>query len=428
MPLPWPKTRDEIARIQRQRRIVAVERALRAPFHAERLAGIDPAKVNDPEVWAKIPILTKDELRAISPQRFRDEFCIAPRRDVAELWRSGGATGVPLFYPRTYEDMQYGILAFSRTFTAAGAEAGESAHVSFPLGIHPVGHVYARAAQRVGIGVNWAGSGASTPSPMQIELIKLLRPSIWLGMSSYAIHLANMADASGIDLSRYGVGLVMCSAEAISAKKREKISRMWGARVHDNFGMTEAGMMGSESRARDGFHIWTDMYAIEVVDLDSGEPVPEGEPGGLVVTPLWSNNATPFLRWSSGDIVTYREEGGADGPLSVFPVIQHAHRTVGFFKIRGVNIDHQEFEDFLFSYEDLIDFKLELVTRDDAEILQVSIEVSGRRDPQQFAARIAGDTRDTFQIKPEIIVLERGTLAREFESALNAPRFTDRRT
>lgn len=379
-------------------------------------------------MWAKIPILTKEELRAISPQRFRDEFCIAPKGEIAELWRSGGATGTPLFYPRTYEDMEYGILAFARTFAAAGARAGDAAHVSFPLGIHPVGHVYARAAQNAGIGVNWAGSGASTPSVMQIELIRLLRPSIWLGMSSYAIHLANLADAGGIDISQCGVDLVMCTAEPISAAKRAKIARMWGARVHDNFGMTEAGMMGGESEAADGFHIWTDMYFIEVVDLDTGEPVAEGEPGGLVVTPLWSNNATPFLRWSSGDIVVYRQEGAADGPLSVFPVIRHAHRTVGFFKFRGVNINHQEFEDFLFAYEELIDFKAELVTRDDAELFEVSIEVAAGCDPQRLSGRIARDTRDRFQVTPDLAVLARGTLAREFESALKAPRFADRRT
>ena len=248
----------------------------------------------------------------------------------------------------------------------------DTAHVSFPLGIHPVGHVYARAAQHIGIGVNWAGSGASTPSQLQIDLIDKLKPTIWLGMSSYGIHLANMAEARGIDLADNPVKLVMCSAEPLSQAKRDKIGRMWGADVHDNFGMTEAGMMGSESEARDGFHIWTDMYFIEVLDLDTGEPVAEGEQGGLVVTPLRTNNATPFLRWSSGDVVVYKEHGDTTGPLSVFPVVRHAHRTVGFFKVRGVNINHQEYEDFIFAMADVIDFKAELVTRDALENLVVS--------------------------------------------------------
>jgi len=428
MPLAMPKSREEIASIQRERRVVALERAKRAPFHKERLAHIDPARANVPEVWASIPILTKDELRAIPANRFLNDFCIAPRSDVAELWRSGGATGTPLFYPRTFEDLRYGRLSFARTFLAAGASSGDTAHVSFPLGIHPVGHVYARAAQDTGIGVNWAGSGASTPSALQIQLIDHLKPTIWLGMSSYGIHLANLAEADGIDLALGSVGLVMCTAEPLSRAKRDKITRMWGARVHDSFGMTEAGMMGAESEAGDGFHIWTDMYDIEVVDLDTGMPVPEGTPGGLVVTPLWTNNATPFVRWSSGDVVVYREHGATEGPLSVFPVIRHAHRTVGFFKIRGVNINHQEYEDFLFRFPEAVDFKAELVTRDDRELFVVSVEIARGADADAVAGRIAEQTRNTFEVTPDVVVLERGTLAREFESSVKAPRFVDRRT
>ena len=84
---------------------------------------MDPARVNDPDEWRKIPILTKDELRTIAPERFFDDFCLAPRQDIAELWRSGGSTGTPLFYPRTFEDLEWGRRSFARTFIAAGADA-----------------------------------------------------------------------------------------------------------------------------------------------------------------------------------------------------------------------------------------------------------------------------------------------------------------
>lgn len=427
MPLAMPQSRDEIARIQRARKRVTVERAMGAPFHAERLKGIDLDRLEEPEEWAKIPILDKEELRAIPPDRFYDQFCIAPRSEVAEYWRSGGVTGVPLFYPRTFEDMRYGILSFARTFLCAGAGAGETAHISFPLGIHPVGQVYARAAQAQGIGVNWAGSGASTPSALQIELIRRNRPTIWLGMSSYGLHLANLAEAQGIDLAGGPVRLVMCSAEPVSEAKRAKIERMWGATLYDNFGMTEAGMMGGESEAHDGFHIWTDMYVIEVVDASSGEPVAEGEEGTLVVTPLWTNNATTFVRWNSGDIVSYHERGATSGPFSVFPVIRHAHRTAGFFKVRGINLNHSEFEDFIFRDQAVVDFKAEAVAEGDLDILRVSIEVGEGADADAVAARLGAATKATFEVTPEVVVLERGTLAREFEASVKAPRFVDRR-
>ncbi|MEJ0071818.1 MAG: AMP-binding protein [Pseudomonadota bacterium] len=328
MPLPLPKSRAEIEAIQRTRKRVALENAKRAPFYRGKLDHVDPQKLDDPAEWAKIPILDKDMLRALSDREFYAAFCLPGV--VAEYWRSGGSTGVPLFYPRSPADMDYALLSFARVFQCTGCTPGQKAHLSFPLGIHPVGQVLARAAQREGIAVNWAGSGTSTPSTLQIELIQRLEPDIWLGMSSYGLHLANLAELRGIDLARGSVRKILCSAEPLSDAKRAKIARAWGAEVFDTFGMTEAGMMGAEAAARDGLHVWTDLYVIEVVDPATGQPVAEGTVGALIVTPLWTNTITPFLRWSSGDLVTYRAEGRSDGPFSVFPVVKHAHRTTGF--------------------------------------------------------------------------------------------------
>ena len=425
MPLPLPSSRDEIEKIQSARKKIALQKARRAPFHKGRLDLVDEDKLDDPDEWRKIPLLTKDELRAIPPEKFFSEFCHAPMDQVAELWRSGGSTGVPLFYPRTFEDLPYCILSFARNLIAPGLGDKDTAHLSFPLGIHPVGHAYARACQEFKIGVNWAGAG--TPSALQIDLLDRLQPTVWMGMSSYGIHLANLAEDSGIDLAGGSVNTILCSAEAVSDSKREKIKRMWGAELWDGFGMTEAGMMGGESEAHDGFHIWTDLFHIEVIDLETGFPVAEGEEGGLVVTPLFTNNATPFIRWSSGDIVVYEERGATDGPLSVFPIIRHAHRTVGFFKVRGVNINHQELEDFLFDFPDLVDFKAELTTNSDIETLTISIEVLHSGNPETLTAQIAEGIKNKFEVSPAVEVLARGTLAKEFENSVKAPRFVDRR-
>ena len=425
MPLPLPTSRDEIAKIQSARKKIALQKARRAPFHKGRLDLVDEDKLDDPDEWRKIPLLTKDELRAIPPEKFFSEFCHAPMDQVAELWRSGGSTGVPLFYPRTFEDLPYCILSFARNLIAPGLGDKDTAHLSFPLGIHPVGHAYARACQEFKIGVNWAGAG--TPSALQIDLLDRLQPTVWMGMSSYGIHLANLAEDSGIDLAGGSVNTILCSAEAVSGSKREKIKRMWGAELWDGFGMTEAGMMGGESEAHDGFHIWTDLFHIEVIDLETGEPVAEGEEGGLVVTPLFTNNATPFIRWSSGDVVVYEERGATDGPLSVFPIIRHAHRTVGFFKVRGVNINHQELEDFLFDFPDLVDFKAVLTTSSDIETLTISIEVLHSGNSEALSAQIAQGMKNKFEVSPAVEVLARGTLAKEFENSVKAPRFVDRR-
>src|SRR5512144_700831 len=162
MDLRWPASRAEIAVIQSERKRIAFERARKAPFYRGRLEGIDPNRLDDPEIWARIPLLSKEDLRTIAPKDFQESFCIQPQTKVVEYWRSGGATGRPLFYPRSAEDMETNIMAFERAWALIGATAEDCAHISFPLCVHPVAHLYARAAINLGIGTVWCGAGANT--------------------------------------------------------------------------------------------------------------------------------------------------------------------------------------------------------------------------------------------------------------------------
>lgn len=429
MLLPLPKSRAEIARLQSERKRVAFERAKAAPWYRGKLDGIDPNKLDDPEVWQKIPILDKETLRKMSHDEFMRQLCTAPRERIAEYWRSGGTTGTPVFYPRTFEDVEYGLLSWGRSFPAMGIGPGDLVHISFPIGIHPAGQMWARSAHLFGVGMAWVGAGNAVPSAAQLELIATLKPTVLLSMSSFALHLANLADSRGIDLTRTGVKKIVCSAETLSAAKRDKLARTWGAEVYDVFGMSEAGLMGAEGAAHDGIHIWTDMYFVEAVDAN-GRQLREGEVGSLCVTPLWCNHATPLLRWNSGDVVSCIERGASRGPYAeLFPMIRHAHRTTGFFKIRGVNVNHSEFEDFMFRNPMVNDFQAVLLTDGAAlETLAVKIEVRRGADSAQVAARVAADVKTTFEISPTVEVLELGTLAKAFESAIKAPRFVDQRT
>jgi phenylacetate-CoA ligase len=430
MPLSLPGSRKAIQHIQSERKRVALEQASRSPFWKKRLPQIDRNRLDDPDVWRRIPILDKDTLRGLTDEQFYREFCVEAPEGIQEYWRSGGVTGAPLFYPRSFKDMEYGLLSFARTYDCAGAGRGDRAHVSFPMGIHPVGQVFARCAASRGITVNWAGSGASTPSALQLELIQRLRPTVWLGMSSYALHLANLAEAKGIDLSTLKIKALMTSAEPVSSAKRQKIERTWGAKLVDTFGMTEAGMMGAESRddaPGSGFRVWSDLYYVEVLDPKTFEPVREGEVGTLVVTALWSNNVTPFLRWSSGDLVTYAEADDGAGPWSVFPLVRHAHRTAGFFKVRGVNLGHQDLEDFMFRHVEIGDFRAEAVNEGDNDRLRLCVELRRGTNAQAFCALLRERTREKFELSPEVVLLETGTLAKEFEANVKAARFVDRR-
>ena len=417
MDLRWPKSKAELDATLRQRKQVALERARQSPFLRKR---IPEGKAED--VWHRIPLLTKEELRQIPPQRFHEEFCIQPRSAAVEYWRSGGATGRPLFYPRSAEDSAQGLVTFARGWALIGATAQDCAHISFPLGVHPVAHLFARAAINHGIGTVWCGAGTTTPSETQLELIDHLKPSVWCGMASYGLHLANLAETRGFDLKNSSVKKIIVAAEPLSPVKRQKLEAAWGAEVFDHFGMTEGAWVAGEGLGHHGLHVWSDFFHLEVVDEKSGEPLPEGEIGSLVVTPLWNNAMTPFLRWSSGDLVSFSSEGKGDGPWSVFPILRHARRTVGFFKVRGVNINHADLEDAMFRDPDVVDFRAEVYESSGNDVLHLHVETrSGQKQT------IVEATRKTFQVTPEVTLLARGTIAKDFEAAVKAPRFVDKR-
>ena len=145
------------------------------------------------------------------------------------------------------------------------------------------------------------------------------------------------------------------------------------------------------------------------------------------MTSLRSNNITPFLRWSSGDLVTYSEADDGRGPFSVFPRVKHAHRTAGFFKIRGVNLGHQDLEDFMFRHLEVGDFRAEALNEGGNDRLRLSIEVRRGSDAGEVSRRIEAQVKEKFELTPQVVVLETGTLAREFEANVKAARFVDRR-
>ena len=133
MDLQLPSSQDEIDAIQSRRKRVAFERAKRAPFYAGRLDGIDPDRLDDPDEWAKIPIIDKEALREIPADAFEDRMVVCERREIAEYWRSGGATGVPI-YPKSGSWRARAVSRrgpdgrFRGRFQHAGAARGGGSH------------------------------------------------------------------------------------------------------------------------------------------------------------------------------------------------------------------------------------------------------------------------------------------------------------
>ncbi len=406
----------------------AFANAWRSPFFRSRLleAGIAEGQVPDLERFRRIRPTTKDDLRALTAEQFQSEVVIARPADVATVWRSGGVTGRPLFYPRARADYQAIVESFSRVLDMVGVGAGDLMLNSFPLGTHPLGHMFCYAAQSLGVGCITAGSGANTPTDVQVQLLFDCRPSVFAGLASYLMHMGHVAEARGLAPRDAGVKVVLSSGEPLTPAKRARIETAWGARLLNAYGMSECSMMGAECEARDGFHLWTDMFLVEILDADrEWAPVPEGELGAVVVTPLHNSHATPFLRWVSGDIASLRAACACAGPYRAFPRLRLAGRAVGFSKVKGVNVGHQELEDLLLHIGAVADFSIWVEEVDAGDRLRIEVEFAPGADEAAAAALVTERVRAAFEIRPMVEPRERGTIARRLEGADKQVRFRD---
>ena len=163
-----------------------------------------------------------------------------------------------------------------------------------------------------------------------------------------------------------------------------------------------------------------------MVDPDSGRSLPEGEIGTLCVTPYGPITPRPSsLEFGRSGQLRARSAGSGTF-ADLYPMIRHAP---GFFKIRSVNVNRAEFEDFMFRKPEVLDFQavLETEVATGREGLKVLIEIKGAIDEALVCANVRGEHQQTFEVSPLVEVLKRGTLATEFERSLKAPRFVDRR-
>ena len=211
------------------------------------------------------------------------------------------------------------------------------------------GQMLARCATDVGIAVNWAGSGTTTPSVMQIELIDRLKPTIWMGMSSYGLHLANLAEARGLDLAASSVeDHPLLGRAAVGGQARQARAPMGraGARHVRHDRSRHDGRRGRERRRLP--HL--DRH---VLHRGARSRTPTRRSPKARSAASWSRRCGPTTSRRScagarATSVTWREATTATARSRCSRWCKHAHRTTGFFKVRGINLNHAEFEDFMF--------------------------------------------------------------------------------
>jgi len=283
------ETRDPVVREREQfaRLGEIVARAMTAPGWAAHLEGIDPKSVTSRASLATLPVMRKSDLAALQKAHppFGGLNTTAPGR-VRRLLMSPG----PIFEPEGEGADWWGA---ARAVYAAGFRAGHIVHNSFAYHLTPGGFILESGAHALGCAVIPGGVGNTE---QQLDAIAHYRPQGYVGTPDFLKILLDTAQSSGKDLSSIKRALV--SGAALPASLRQGLGHR-GVAVLQCYATAELGVIAYESDARDGM-IVNETVIVEIVRPGTGDPVPEGEVGEVVVTSF--NPDYPMIRFGTGDL------------------------------------------------------------------------------------------------------------------------------
>ena len=259
-----------------------------APAFAAHLAGIDPDAVTDRAALARLPVLRKSEL--IERQRRHPPFGGLNATPVARLARLFASPG-PIYDP---EGACPDYWRFARALFAAGFRAGDVVHNAFSYHLTPAGSMVERGARALGCPVIPAGTGNTE---QQVRVIAELRPAGYAGTPSFLKILLERGAADELDLSSLKKALV--SGEALPASLRGELAERFGVRPRQCYATADLGLIAYETAAEEGLVV-DEAVLVEIVRPGTGEPVPDGEVGEVVVTAF--NPDYPLIRFATGDL------------------------------------------------------------------------------------------------------------------------------
>jgi phenylacetate-CoA ligase len=237
-----------------------------------------------------------------------------------------------LYAPQDRETM---AIMGGRRFALHGVRPGDLVLVTYALGLSNGGIAPREALWRYSGAVPvMTGSGATTPTRRQIEIMQAWRINVVLGFPSYLRHMALIArDEMGIDPKSLGVRLI---GTHLGMENRASIETLWGAPCFDAYGTHESGMMAAECSAQSGMHVQEDAYILEIADPESGRLLPAGEKGTVYITTLYKYGA-PQIRFNVNDISAYVPGECACG--GTFRRLARIYgRNDNMVKLRGVNV------------------------------------------------------------------------------------------
>ncbi|MBQ8563085.1 MAG: phenylacetate--CoA ligase [Firmicutes bacterium] len=308
-------------------------------LYAKKFKDIDVASIKTAEDFRALPFTEKSELREVYPlgiQAVSDE-------KIVRIHSSSGTTGTPIIIPYTHRDVEDWAFLFARCYEMAGITPKDRIHITPGYGLWTAGIGFQLGAEKLGAMAIPMGPGNTDK---QVRMMMDLGSTVLCATSSYALLLAEEIAKRGVgDKIKLRKGVI--GSERWGDKMRDRIARELGVELYDIYGLTEVygPGIGINCEADGPMHYWDDFIFLEIIDPKTGENVPDGEIGEIVITTLRKEGA-PLIRYRTHDLSRIVPEPCKCG--SHFPRIDRIiGRSDDMIKVKGVNIYPGQVEDVL---------------------------------------------------------------------------------
>lgn len=376
-------------------------------FYGElyRKAGI--TGVSSQEDFEKLPFSSKDDLRDAYPLGIQ----AVPEEEVVRIHSSSGTTGKPVIIPYTAKDVDDWAIMFARCYETAGVTNKDRVQITPAYGLWTAGIGFQNGAEKLGAMAIPMGPGNTDK---QIQMMIDLKSTVLTATSSYALLLAEEINKRGLrDQIHLKKGVF--GSERWSKKMREYIQQELGIELYDIYGLTEiyGPGIGINCEKEHGIHYWDDYIYIEIIDPATGEPVPDGEPGEIVITTLVKEGA-PLLRFRTHDLSRIIPEKCSCGRS--YPRLDTiGGRSDDMFKVRGVNMFPRQVEELLQEVDGVLsEYNITIAHDEDnnKDIMILTVEVDGRVDFEKTALHIRELFKSRIGMTPKVTAVPVGTLQR----------------
>ena len=379
--------RERLAALQLSRLNATIANAhANVALHRTRLdaAGVGGGGIDSLADVARLPFTTKVDLR----DHYPFGLFARDRSQLARLHASSGTTGKPTVVGYTARDLDRWADLMARSLYAAGARRGDVVHNAYGYGLFTGGLGAHAGAERLGA-VVVPVSGGSTER--QVALIVDFGARVLCATPSYALAIAEVAEAQGVDLRQSALAIGMFGAEPWSAAMRTEIEARLGLRAIDIYGLSE--IMGPgvacECQAQAGLHGWEDHFRFAVIDPETATPMPEGHAGELVITTL-TKEALPMLRYRTRDITTITTAPCGCGRTHL-RILRVTGRNDDMLIVRGVNVYPSQIEAVLIGRPRIAPhYQLVIERRGSLDHVSLDVEALPGVGPELFE-RIAHD-------------------------------------